>query len=411
MTYDFTVVGGGIVGLSTALELTRRHPGSSTLVLEKESGWAAHQSGHNSGVIHSGIYYPPGSLKARLCTEGRQATLDFCREQGIPCEVCGKVIVATREEELPHLAELETRGRANGLEVRVLGPEELREIEPHVRGVRALYVPASGIVDYRRVAEAFAHIAGERGADLRTGAGLRAVRVMPDGLALETEAGSFMTRFLVNCAGLHADRVAAMMGARPPARIVPFRGEYFELVEGRRGLVRNLIYPVPDPDLPFLGVHFTRSIDGAVHAGPNAVLALSREGYGWGDVSLKDTAEAMAYPGFWRLVARFPAVTAMELHRSLSKRRFAKSLQRLVPEVRVSDLAPGGSGVRAQALTPKGELVHDFLIVPAERSMHVCNAPSPAATAALPIGRAIVDRIPESFTSGARSRHSASGSA
>ncbi len=234
---------------------------------------------------------------------------------------------------------------------------------------------------------------------------------MPDGLALETAAGSFTTRFLVNCAGLYADRVAAMLGARPPARIVPFRGEYFELVEGRRSLVRNLIYPVPDPDLPFLGVHFTRSIDGAVHAGPNAVLALSREGYGWGDVSLKDTAESLAYPGFWRLVARFPAVTAMELHRSLSKRRFAKSLQRLIPAVRAADLVPGGSGVRAQALTPKGELVHDFLIVPAERSIHVCNAPSPAATAALPIGRSVVDRIPESFTSGARSRHSASGSA
>ncbi len=411
MTYDFTVVGGGIVGLSTALELTRRHPGASTLVLEKEPGWAAHQSGHNSGVIHSGIYYAPGSLKARFCTEGRQATVDFCREQGIPFEVCGKVIVATREEELPRLADLETRGRSNGLEVRRIGPEELRELEPHVRGLAALHVPVTGIVDYRKVAEAFARIAGERGAELRTGAGLRAVRVLPDGLALETEAGSFTTRFLVNCAGLHADRVAAMMGVRPPARIVPFRGEYYELAEGRRSLVRSLIYPVPDPDLPFLGVHFTRAIDGAVHAGPNAVLALSREGYGWGDVSLSDTAEALAYPGFWRLVARFPAVTAMELYRSLSKRRFAKSLRRLIPEVRVEDLVPGGSGVRAQALTPRGELVHDFLIVPAERSIHVCNAPSPAATAALPIGRAIVDRIPESFTEGTRAQGAASGSA
>lgn len=411
MTYDFAVVGGGIVGLSTALELTRRHPGASILVVEKEPGWAAHQSGHNSGVIHSGIYYPPGSLKARFCTEGRRATVDFCREHGIPFEVCGKVIVATREEELPYLAELETRGRANGLEVRVVGPDELRELEPHVRGVRALHVPASGIVDYKKVAEAFARLAAERGAELRTGAGLRSVRVMHDGLALETAAGSFTTRFLVNCAGLYADRVAAMLGARPPARIVPFRGEYFELVEERRGLVRNLIYPVPDPDLPFLGVHFTRSIDGSVHAGPNAVLALSREGYGWADVSLTDTAGSLTYPGFWKLVARFPGVTAMELYRSLSKRRFARSLQRLIPEVRPADLAPGGSGVRAQALTPKGELVHDFLIVPAERSIHVCNAPSPAATAALPIGRAIVDRIPESFTSGTRAQHAVSGSA
>jgi len=393
MRYDFAVVGGGIVGLSTALELTRRFPAAATLVLEKEASWATHQSGHNSGVVHSGIYYPPGSLKARFCAEGREATVDFCREQEIPCEICGKVIVATREEELPYLTKLEERGRANGLRVRRIGPEELREIEPHVRGLAALHVPESGIVDYGRVAESFARIAADGGADLRTGAGLRSVLTTPDELVLETAAGPFTTRFLINCAGLHADRVAAMMGVHSPVKILPFRGEYYELVQERRGLVRDLIYPVPDPDLPFLGVHFTRSIGGAVHAGPNAVLALSREGYSWGDLDLADTAEMLAYPGFWRLLARFPAVAVMELRRSLSKPRFAESLRRLVPEVRLEDLLPGGSGVRAQALTPKGELVHDFVIVPADRSIHVCNAPSPAATAALPIGRAIVDRI------------------
>jgi len=400
VTHDFAVIGGGIVGLSTALELTRQFPGASTLVLEKECNWATHQSGRNSGVIHSGIYYRPGSLKARFCAEGRRATADFCREHGIPCEMCGKVIVATLEEELPYLAELERRGRANGLQVRVLGPEELREVEPHVRGLRALHVPAAGIVDYRRVAATFARLAEERGAEMRTDAGLRAIRVMPDTLALETTSGAFTTRFLINCAGLYADRVAGLMGARPPVRIVPFRGDYFQLVEERRPLVRNLVYPVPEPQLPFLGVHFTRSIDGRVHAGPNAVLALSREGYGWRDISLADMADTLSYPGFWKFASRFPSVVATELGRSLSRWLFARGLRRLIPEVRARDLVRGGSGVRAQALSPSGEPLDDFLIVSAERSIHVCNAPSPAATAALPIGRAIVDRIPTSFTPG-----------
>lgn len=393
MTHDFAVVGGGLVGLAVARELTGRYPGAGVLVLEKEDRWAAHQSGHNSGVLHSGVYYRPGSLKARLCRAGHAAMLEFCREQGIPHELTGKVIVATERGELEALAELERRGRANGLQVTRLSPTELREIEPHAAGVAALRIPEAGIIDFPGVADALAAVVSERGADLRLGAEVQGLSVDAEGVTIETAAETFQARALITCAGLQSDRIAELLGLRLPARIVPFRGEYYELRPERRDLVKGLIYPVPDPRFPFLGVHFTRSIDGSVHAGPNAVLSLKREGYRRSDVDLGDTAEILRYAGFWRFLGRFWRVTASEVRRSLSKRVFVRSLQKLVPEVRRQDVVPGGSGVRAQALAPDGRLVDDFLLIEGPRSLHVVNAPSPAATACLSIASAIVDRI------------------
>ena len=391
--HDFAVIGGGIVGLSTARSLLRRYSGAGVLVLEKEAGWARHQTGHNSGVIHSGVYYKPGSLKARFSKEGGERLVEFCREHGIAYEICGKVIVATKPEEIPSLRNLYERGVKNGLEVEKIGPEELKELEPHATGIAALKVPSTGIVDFVGVTAAFAKMVAREGGELRTGAEVTGISETGDGVELRTPGESFRARVLVNCAGLYSDRVAALSGVDAGAKIVPFRGEYYELEPERRYLVRNLIYPVPDPNFPFLGVHFTRSVEGGVEAGPNAVLGLAREGYKKTDLNARDMAETLSYPAFWRLVGRNWRTGAGEVWRSLSKKAFVRGLRRLVPEVEEDDLVPTEAGVRAQALMKDGALIDDFLIVEGERSVHVLNAPSPAATACIPIGESIADRV------------------
>ncbi len=391
--FDVVVVGGGIVGLATAKALLTRRP-RRVVVLEKEAEVAAHQTGHNSGVIHSGLYYKPGSLKAETCTRGRALLEAFCRERGVRFDTCGKIVLAVRAEQIAQLDELERRGRANGLTgMRRIGPERIRELEPNVAGVAALHVPETGIVDYRDVARAYAASIVEDGGEVRVATKL--VSVARDGgeIVLETTSGTLRARALVNCAGLHSDRVARMCGVDPEVRIVPFRGEYYELVESKRSLVRNLVYPVPNPEFPFLGVHFTRMIGGGVEAGPNAVLALRREGYRKTSFSLSDAWATAAYPGFWRLAAKYWRTGAGEVWRSWNKRAFVEALRDLVPSLAEGDLVPGGAGVRAQALTRGGALVDDFAIVESERMVHVLNAPSPAATASLAIGQAIAARV------------------
>ena len=403
--YDFAVIGGGIVGLSTAWTLLRRYPGAGVVVLEKEEALACHQTGHNSGVIHSGVYYKPGSLKARLSKEGGTRLVDLCREHGIAYEVCGKVIVATEPEEIPRLRNIHGRGRENGLGVEKLGPDELKELEPHATGLAALKVPSTGIVDFVGVAGAFARMVSEEGGELRTGAEVTGISETGDRVELRAAGETIRARVLINCAGLHSDRVAALGGVEAGAKIVPFRGEYYDLTPGSRHLVKNLIYPVPDPSFPFLGVHFTRKVGGGIEAGPNAVLGLAREGYKKTDLRIKDLAEVLSYPAFWRLAGKNWRTGVGEAFRSLSKRAFVRGLRRLVPEVEEGDLVPAGAGMRAQALKEDGTLVDDFLIVEGERSVHVLNAPSPAATACIPIGEAIVDRIPRHALPGAsRSR-------
>ncbi len=390
--FDVAVVGGGIVGTATAMAIAARGD-LSVVVLEAEESLAAHQSGHNSGVIHSGLYYKPGSLKARLCVEGAAALYRFCAEEGIACEHCGKLVVATREEELPRLDELARRGAANGLGgLRRLAREEIREIEPHAAGIAALFVPQSGIADYPAVVRAYARRIAAAGGEVMTGARVEAVVREGGGLRVVTRRGDLLCRLLVNCAGLQADRVARLAGAVPDVSIVPFRGEYYELAPARRHLVRALIYPVPDPRFPFLGVHLTRTVDGRVEAGPNAVLALRREGYAWRDVSLRDLAETARWPGFWRLMRRTWATGMGEVWRSLVRRAFLADLRRLVPELADADLLRGGSGVRAQAVDRAGRLVDDFHVLPGERALHVLNAPSPAATASIAIGQWIAER-------------------
>lgn len=391
MKPDVAIVGGGLVGLATALALAEGH-GRTVAVLEAEDRLAAHQSGHNSGVIHSGLYYKPGSLKAKLCVEGARALYRFCEEEGIAHERCGKLVVATREDELSRLDDLERRGQANGLSgLRRLRKEEIPEHEPHAAGIAALWVPETGIVDYPAVAQAYGRRIEAHGGTVWTGARVQAVRRDGPGLVVETMRGAVHCQSLVNCAGLQSDRVARLCGAPVDVRIIPFRGEYYELVPERRDLVRGLIYPVPDPSFPFLGVHLTRMVKGGVEAGPNAVLALKREGYRWTDVSPRDVAASAAWPGLWRLAARFWRTAAFEVWRSLVKSAFVRDLQRLVPAIRDEDLYRAGAGVRAQAMERSGALVDDFRIVHSENAIHVLNAPSPAATASLAIGRTIAE--------------------
>ena len=392
--HDVAVVGGGIVGLATADALLARHPGLRLLLLEKEDDVARHQTGHNSGVVHAGIYYTPGSLRARLCVAGVGRLRDFCAEHGVAYDPIGKVIVATDEAELPRLDRLLERGAANGVPgLRLIEADELRAIEPHAAGLRAIHSPHTAIVDYPGVCRALLARLRARGAQVTFGQPLVGVAEEPGGLRLATPHATFRARRLIACAGLHADRIARLAGARPQVRIVPFRGEYYFLRPERSHLVRGLIYPVPDPALPFLGVHFTRTVHGEVEAGPNAVLALAREGYGWTHVDPRDLAEVVAYPGFWRLARRFWRTGAFETYRSFSTAAFVRSLQKLLPAVTAADVRRGGAGVRAQAIDPQGRLVDDFAVVETERSLHVLNAPSPAATAALSIGDHLAERV------------------
>jgi L-2-hydroxyglutarate oxidase len=386
---DVAVIGGGIIGLSTARALVAAGRGP-VVVLEAEPRLAAHQTGRNSGVIHSGIYYTPGSFKARLCARGREMMFAFCAEHGTPVERCGKVIVATEPDQIPALDELERRGVANGLDgLCRLGPEQIREHEPHARGVAGLWVPETGITDFARVSRALAEDLGCAGAEVRTGSRVVAVGREAGGFRLETAAGPLRAAHLVNCAGLHSDRVAALCGVRAGVRIVPFRGEYYDLGPGARALVRGLIYPVPDPRFPFLGVHFTRRVDGSVEAGPNAVLALSRHGYSRGAVRLGQCAALAGFPGFWRMARRYWRTGLEEAARSASRGAFARALSRLVPGITAADLRDRRAGVRAQAVGRDGRLVDDFVIQRAERAVHVLNAPSPGATAALAIGEEV----------------------
>ncbi|NJN96538.1 MAG: L-2-hydroxyglutarate oxidase [Anaerolineales bacterium] len=395
--YDVAIIGGGIVGLSTALALTSQQS-LGLIVLEAEDRLAAHQTGHNSGVIHSGLYYKPGSLKARNCVTGREALYRFCQEYQIAHDRCGKIVVATQPEELPRLHSLEERGRANGLRgLRRLGPEEIKAYEPHVTGLAGLLVPETGIVDYRQVTETYARLVRQAGGTIQTQARFLGCHSQPNELRLETTRGEVRCRYLINCGGLQSDRVARLCGVEPGLRIVPFRGEYYELIPERQFLVKNLIYPAPDPQFPFLGVHFTRMIHGGVEAGPNAVLAFKREGYQRSSFSPGDAWEIATYNGFWRLAGKHWRMSLGEFHRSYSKQAFVKALQRLLPDLRMADVHPAGAGVRAQALEPSGALVDDFRIVEAKRMIHVLNAPSPAATASLSIGQSIAQMAETQF--------------
>ena len=390
--YDHVVIGGGILGLAVAERLTRVQPGAAVAIVEKEPEFAAHQTGRNSGVLHAGIYYRPGSLKARFCRQGRTSMVAFAREHGIPHEVCGKLIVATTEAQEPRLRALFERGLGHGLEIRWLSPAEAREHEPHVRCHAAIHVPETGIIDYRAVCRTLAELAAARGAELRTGERVIDVHRAGGSLWIETTKGRLAARRLISCAVLHGDRVARMEGGAPDARIIPFRGEYYELAPRAQQLVRGLIYPVPDPTLPFLGVHLTRMIGGGVHAGPNAVLAFAREGYTKRDVVAADLFDSLAFPGLWRLARRHWRSGIQEALRSCSKARFAKSLQALVPAIDEADLIPSPAGVRAQAVSRSGELVDDFLIADRGDVLHVLNAPSPAATSSLAIAEAIAQK-------------------
>ncbi len=388
------IIGGGIVGLATSLQLRRRLPGAELTLLEKEEGFGRHQSTHNSGVLHAGLYYKPGTVRARLAVQGIRMMTEFCRTHAIAHEICGKLVVAVDEAEVARLKGLHERGRQNGLQgLELLDGPAMREIEPNVGGVAALRVPEEGIVDYAAVVQAIVTEARKAGVVLRTSARVDRVVREGSGWRVVSRAGEVPVDFIVNCAGLHCDRVSALAGEARSTRIVPFRGEYYELKPERAHLVRHLIYPVPDPAFPFLGVHFTRLIHGGVEAGPNAVLATSREGYRKTDFNPADLWDALTFPGLWRFMGRHAAMCSAEVRRSFSKRLFCASLQRLVPAITAADLAPGGAGVRAQAMTPQGELVQDFAFIERPNALHVLNAPSPAATASLAIGEEIAKNV------------------
>ena len=396
--FDLTIIGGGIVGLATAMEIAEKYPRMKLLVLEKEKEIALHQTGHNSGVIHSGIYYRPGSIKAQTCVAGRKALLEFCDRNGIPYDLCGKVVVATGEGELPRLEELLRRGTANGVEgLEMIGPERLKEIEPHATAIKALYAPTTGIIDFTKVAQAYARRIRSQGGEILTSHEVKKIVPREGGLIIETPRGEFHSGHLINCAGLYSDHVAGMMG-RSDLRIIPFRGEYYKIAPERQFLVKGLIYPVPDPRFPFLGVHFTRTIHGDVEAGPNAVLAFAREGYRKKDINLRDLWSTFSYKGFWSLAGNHWRMGLEEMYRSISKRAFVKALQRLMPDIREDDLIAGGAGVRAQAVAPTGALLDDFEITQAGNAIHVLNAPSPGATSSLAIGKKIVEIAARAFS-------------
>jgi len=391
--FDVIIVGGGIVGLATAYQLLEHRPARRLLIVEKEAAVGAHQTGHNSGVLHSGIYYRPGSLRAANCRSGKQAMERFCAEHGISYEICGKVIVAVDERELPLLQTIHERGQANGVQCELIDRDRLLELEPHAAGLRAIHVPEAGIVDYRQVALKLAGLIRGAGGQITCNARVIGIKSQSSPVIVETTAGEFSSDYVVTCAGLHADRVTRLAGQAPPAQIVPFRGEYYDIKPSAHHLCRNLIYPVPDPNFPFLGVHFTRTIGGGLECGPNAVLAFAREGYRWRNVSPRDLAESLTYPGFLRLAAKHWRAGMAEMWRSLSKRAFVRALQRLVPEVLSDDLEPAPAGVRAQAVLREGKLADDFLICESQRVVHICNAPSPAATASLNVGRLVAERL------------------
>ena len=394
---DVAIVGGGIVGLATAYRLLERFPGRKVTILEKEREVAQHQTGHNSGVLHSGIYYKPGSLRATNCRDGKLAMEEFCLKENIPFSRCGKVIVAVTSDEIPQLERIFERGLANDIRCERIGPERLKEIEPHVVGVQAIHVPDAGIVDYRQVAERLAERIKSMGGELKMKAKVTGMFRHENRMVVQNEAGELQARLVVNCGGLHSDRLAWLSGTHPNAQIVPFRGEYFELKPSSHHLCRSLIYPVPDPEFPFLGVHFTRMIHGGVECGPNAVFAFAREGYYKTSFNFFDTLESITYPGFLRMAWKHWRAGWNEFHRSFHKAAFVAALQRLIPEIREEHLVPAPAGVRAQALTRDGKLVDDFLILENDLVVNVCNAPSPAATASLNIGKLIVDKLEPRF--------------
>jgi len=396
-TYDITIIGGGIIGTATALSMLK-NKSLKLLLLEAESSLAAHQTGNNSGIIHSGLYYKPGSLKAANCTIGREMMYSFCKEHNIFFDKCGKIVVATSQEEIPALNMLEERGRANGLSgIKRITAEEIKEHEPHASGIDGLFVPQTGIVDYIAVTTKYAELIREKGGEIKTNSKLISVKKDGSDLVLTTEHEDYRTKFIVNCGGLQSDRIAKLFGVDPKLQIIPFRGEYYQLKKEKQYLVNNLIYPVPDPQFPFLGVHFTRMIGGGVEAGPNAVLAFKREGYKKTDISFRDIFEMKLYPGFWKMAAKYYKMGFQEFRRSFSKELFVQSLQKLIPEIQINDIEVGGAGVRAQALERDGKLVDDFRIVEAERMVHVLNAPSPAATASLSIGKTISEMVIKRF--------------